>query len=160
MPAMAQGRSRVGVAAGALIALACVAALAFEWWRAPGLPDGPPQVSRVDAALVERLRAHPGLHLPLDPAYVVEVPLDLREDRANRFLFGTTVDLREPVARLAIHIQAKDGRMAIHADRYNPLDGPVGWVLHNSADTPVVPLVLGLVFGLVLAVVSRRRGPQ
>jgi hypothetical protein len=148
-----------GRAIGGLAVLACAGGLALAWVRAPGIPDGPPQVERVDAALLARLRANPGLHVPLAERYTLEVPLELREDRTNRFLFGTEVDLREPVPRLSIHIQKKDGHAAIHADRFNPLAGALGWALHNSVDTPVVPLAGGLLAGAALLALAGRTRP-
>lgn len=135
---------------GALLALACAAAIVAAWVHAPGLPDGPATLARVDAAVLEHLRANPGLHVPLAEGYTLAVPLELRDDRANRFLFGTDLDVREPVPRLSIHIQRKDGRAAIHADRFNPLAGVRGWVLHNTLDTPALALFAGLGLGVAL----------
>jgi hypothetical protein len=148
---------RLARAVPALVTLACAGALATAYARAPGFPDSGRPAARVDAALIEKLRAHPGLHVPLAQGYAIDVPLDLRDDPVNRFLFRTEVDAREPVPALSIHIQKKGARAAIHADRFNPLAGIGGWVLHNSVDTQVVPLALGGLMGLVLAARGRRR---
>ena len=112
-------------------------------------------MQQIDAALLERLRANPGLHLPLDPDYTLAVPLALEEDSFNRSLFGTEVDLREPVDRRSIHIQRKGGLTAIHADDYNPKAGVVSWVLHQTLEVPVVPLLAGLLLGAALLVLGR-----
>ena len=44
--------------------------------------------------------------------------LVLEDDPANRALFGTVVDLREPAPRRSIHIQRQGERLAIHMETH------------------------------------------
>ncbi|GIW71390.1 MAG: hypothetical protein KatS3mg102_0932 [Planctomycetota bacterium] len=153
------GRARSGRwrrAAGLLLALSAAAALGRAFVRATDFPTAGEPIRRVDAALLAYLRAHPGQHLPLAPSYTLAVPLALVDDAANRWLFGTTIDLREPVPRRSIHIQKKGERLAIHADAHNPRAGLGRWLLHATLDVPVLPLVLALLAGAALATAPGR----
>ena len=141
---------------GALLALACAAGLGWLYHHATDFPAGPPFVTRVDAALVAHLRANPEMHMALAEDAVFEVPLDLRDDAFNRWFYGTDIDRREAVARGCIHVQRKNGRMAIHADGWNPVGAGVSAKLvHGIVDVPAIPLALGLLVGTGLA--ARRR---
>jgi hypothetical protein len=144
----------------ALGAAALLVALAGTAWLHHAATDFPAgeQVRVVDAALVARLRAEPGLHLPLAPDHELRVELDLADDPVNRLVYGTSVDLRERADRRAIHIQVKDGRGAIHTDDHNPKAGVGAWLLHASLDVPFLPFPLVGVMGSWLLVGGRRRG--
>ena len=135
---------------GLLLAMGCFAGLVREHRAATDFPSEAP-VAVVDAALVARLRAAPGLHLALDPGYRLATPLDLRDDPQNRWWYGTEVDLREAgVSRSGIHIQKKGPRMAIHADGWNPSAGVFEKVMHGTVDVPAIPMILGIVAGIWL----------
>jgi hypothetical protein len=136
---------------GALLALVT---LVLQLWIFVGNTDFPTKNPRkiVDAKLIARLRGNPGLHLALDPGYTILVPLNLEDDSFNRSVYGTTVDLRERVAERAIHIQKKDGRLAIHADRRNPKASWWMWFLHGTLDVPLIPLALLFWLGIFLFV--------
>lgn len=122
---------------------------------ATDFPIGAPHdlVRVVDAALVERLRAEPGLHLPLAPdhRFAPELALDLVDDPLNRRVYGTVVDLRERRATRAIHLQVRpDGRGAIHADGHNPTSGVIPWLVHATVDVPFLPLPIVFLLGVWL----------
>jgi hypothetical protein len=137
--------------AGALLTLLCVLWLCFKYYGATAFPIEAP-IRKVDAALVARLRANPGLHLALQRSYVIEVPIVLEEDTQNRFLFGTEVDLREAVPRYSVHIQRKGDRTAIHVDSFNPRAGLLPWFMHHTIEVPVIPVVLAFLIGLFIAI--------
>jgi hypothetical protein len=143
-------------AAGALLVLGCGAGIGWLHFSATDFPVADP-IEVVDAALVERLRAEPGLHLALAEEYEVVVPLDLRDDPLNRLVYGTSIDVREAgPSRSAIHIQRKGTRSAIHTDDHSPKAGAVGWLLHATVDVPFLELLAGLLVGAVLLLGGRQ----
>jgi hypothetical protein len=136
----------------AATAMGWLFALLGEFLKAPDFPAADP-IARVDAALIEWLRVHPGSHRALAKDAVFEVALPLVEDRTNRALFATDVDLRETRARRAIHIQRRGDRGAIHADGWNPKAGSLCFLMHMTLDVPAVPLIV--LFGASAAVALR-----
>lgn len=144
---------------GALLVLGAAAPLLYVHHWATDFPtEGPVRV--IDQELVERLRANPGLHLALAPRYELRVSLKLADDPLNRFVYGTSLDLREQVAERAIHIQRKGARAAIHTDGHNPASGWRGWLLHGLVDVPVLPLPLVALLGLLLFIRGGAPAPR
>ncbi len=150
--------ARRRVLGGALTALGLGGLLYLHHW-ATDFPAGDP-VRVVDAALIARLRGEPGLHVPLDPGYRLEVPLELADDPVNRRVYGTSVDLRERRPRQSVHIQVKAGRGAIHTDDHNPKAGVIPWLLHGTLDVPATPLALLAAAGLALLLWPARRSAR
>jgi len=140
----------------ATLSLLCALLLAVELYEATDFPTASP-ITVVDAALVARLRAAPGLHLALAPDARFDVTLDLVDDAQNRRIYGTSVDMRERVARRAIHVQRIGERGAIHTDLYNPRMDAWSAFLHGTLEVPVIPLGAGIV---VFAIVAMWRRPQ
>ena len=138
---------RRGTLLSLAVAALAVSGLVFLHHDATDFPTASP-VAVVDAALVARLRAEPGLHIALAPNYRLDVALDLRDDPGNRSWYGTDIDLREAVPARAIHLQRKTGRLAIHADGHNPRAGLWPAFLHGTVDVPIIPLALVLLFAL------------
>ncbi len=136
---------------GGLTLIGALGLVYLHHW-ATDFPREPAPLRRVDADLVARLRAQPGLHLPLDPDYELATPLDLEDDPLNRQVYGTRIDLRERRERAAIHIQVKGELGAIHADATNPKAGAVAWLIHATVDVPFTELVALLAAGLLLMV--------
>jgi hypothetical protein len=137
-------------ALGLVLLLASGVGLYHEFHAATDFPTDDP-IRVVDASLIQRLRAQPGLHLALAPDYEMAVELPFEDDPANRARFGTSIDMREAVSRRSIHIQRKEGRLAIHADDHNPRAGWEMWLRHATVDVPVVPLGAGVVLGFLIA---------
>jgi hypothetical protein len=144
---------------GALLAAVSFSGLGYIYYDATDFPTADP-IARVDAALVQRLRESPGRHHALAPDYQLVEGLRLHEDAANRWIYGTDVDLREEVPRRAIHIQKKGSRAAIHADNYNPAWGLGSKLLHGTLDLPVIPLFAAGLLGLGLWARGWRRRPR
>jgi hypothetical protein len=136
-------------------ALACAATIVHLLHGATDFPTDDP-VRTVDAALVDHLRRHPGLHLALAEDARFQVALDLADDAQNRSIYGTRVDLREQVPRRAIHVQRTRDRGAIHADLYNPRHDPWSALLHGTLEVPILPLALGVIVFAAWALWPRR----
>jgi len=142
-----------------LVFLACLLANLALFLSATDFPTKDP-IHRVDAALIARCRANPGLHLALAGDYELAVELELRDDATNRKVYKTRVDLREPRAEFAIHIQLKGEAGAIHADRWNPRAGLVPLLIHGSLDVPVIPLSLVMLLSALLALRGGSSSPE
>lgn len=157
---MSEARGRKHAARRALgLALALVGFVAQGWfyYDATAFPTDAP-IEVVDEALLDRLRAEPGLHLALALEHRIVASVVLEDDALNRRVYGTSVDRREPLRRYgSIHIQQKGERAAIHADRFNPAAGFVPWLLHGTLDVPALPSLLLTLVGLRLFL-ARRAG--
>jgi hypothetical protein len=125
-------------------------AICVLFHHATAFPTGDP-IRRIDAAVIAKCRANPGLHFALATDYELGMALPLEDDEANRAIYGTSVDLREPRSEYALHIQVKGATGAIHTDRWNPRAGFKPWLLHGTLEVPMIPLFIVMVSTAVLA---------